>query len=161
MLEFISDVSYNGILCKNFDKTSMKGDMEVATYEKYAIDPNNIQTVVKNGVATGFEIKAKIPYYRGISLSLIEDVRIWLDGREFTRDRMTFTVGGETYTFDEMETMADLRWEYGEKATIYVDCPGGIFLGTHKVDIMIAIRVSYMGRTLQYKQSFFVCPMGG
>lgn len=133
----------------------------MAMYEKYAVDPNDIQTVVKNGVATGFEVKTKIPYYRGVSLSLIDDVRITLDGKEFTKDQMTFTVGGETYTFEEMETITDLRWEFGEKATIYVNCPGGIFLGTHKVDIMISIRVSYMGRSLQYKQSFIVCPMGG
>ncbi len=133
----------------------------MSTYTKYAIDPNDIQTVVENGVAVGFEVKAKIPYYRGVCLSLIDDVRITLDGKEYTKDQMTFTVGGETYSFDDMETMTTIRWEYGEKATIFVRRPGGIFLGSHKVDVFIGLRISYMGMVMPFKQSFTVCPMGG
>lgn len=133
----------------------------MSLYDKHSIDPNEIQTVVKNGVAIGFEIKAKIPYYRGVCLSLIDDVRISLDGKEYTKDQMTFTVGGDTYSFEEMETMTTLRWEYGEKATIFIKAPGGIFLGSHKVELFIGIRVSYMGMVMPFRKSFIVCPMGG
>ena len=133
----------------------------MSTYLKYAIDPDEIQSVVKNGVAVGFEVKTKIPYYRGVSLSLIDTVRISLDGQEYGPSDMTFTIGSETYTFDEMSTMPDLRWEYGEKMTIFVRRNGGIHLGTHRVDVFIGIRVSYMVMVLPFSQSFTVCPMGG
>ena len=133
----------------------------MSTYLKYAIDPNEIQTVVKNGVAIGFEVKTKIPYYRGVSLSLVDTVKITLDGREYGPEDMTFTLGEDTYTLDEMSTMPDLRWEFGEKMTIFVKRPGGIHLGTHTVDVFIGIRVSYMGMVLPFRQSFTVCPMGG
>jgi hypothetical protein len=131
-------------------------------YEKYMADRNDIQTVISNGIGTGFVVKTRIPYYRGVSLSLVEDVQVKFDNRLFTREELTFSVGGETYNFREMETMASLRWEYGEKAEIFVPLKGGFPLGSHRVEITIAIRVSYMGGARPYTVVLEdVCPMGG
>ena len=45
-------------------------------WEKYMVLSADIQSVIENGVGTGFEVKIRIPYYRGISLSLIDDLSV-------------------------------------------------------------------------------------
>lgn len=122
----------------------------------------DIQSVIVDGVGTGFNVKLKIPYYRGVSLSLIEDITVTYDDEVYTRDQLKFTVGGRTHTFAEMATISLLRWEFGEKATVFVPRIGGIALGFHRISISVSIRISYMGearpKVIVLEN---VCPMGG
>jgi hypothetical protein len=122
----------------------------------------DIQSVVENGVGKGFEVKIRIPYYRGVSLSLIDDMTVKFNNTVFTKDQLLFTAGGETFTFQEMETISLHRWEFGEKATVFVPLKGGIPLGMHRVEVTVSLRISYMGgvrpTTVVLEN---VCPMGG
>lgn len=126
------------------------------------VQREDIQSVIVDGVGTGFVVKLKIPYYRGVSLSLIEDMTVTYDDEVFTRDQLNFTVGGQTHTFAEMATISLLRWEFGEKATVFVPRIGGIALGFHRISISVSIRISYMGearpKVIVLEN---VCPMGG
>ena len=54
-------------------------------YERYMVLREDIQSVIENGVGVGFNIKLKIPYYRGVCLSLIDDITIKFNDRIFTR----------------------------------------------------------------------------
>ena len=131
-------------------------------YDKYMVLREDIQSVIENGVGTGFEVKLRIPYYRGVSLSLVEDITVTFNNTVFTSDQLKFTVGGDTYTFDEMATISTLRWEYGEKATVFVPLKGGIPLGFHRVEVSVTIRVSYMGGGRPFSVVLEnVSPMGG
>ncbi|RCX16058.1 hypothetical protein DFR58_11239 [Anaerobacterium chartisolvens] len=131
-------------------------------YDKYMVLREDIQSVIENGVGTGFEVKLRIPYYRGVFLSLVEDVTVTFNSTVFTRDQLKFSVGGDTYTFDEMATMSTLRWEYGEKATVFVPLKGGIPLGLHRIEVSVTIRVSYMGGGRPFTVVLEnVSPMGG
>lgn len=131
-------------------------------YEKYAVLREDIQSVIEDGVGTGFEIKLKIPYYRGVCLSLVEDITVKFNNMTFTRDQLKFTVGGNTFTFAEMETIVSHRWEFGEKATVFVPMKGGIPLGYHRFEVSVTLRISYMGgsRTTTFVLEN-VSPMGG
>ena len=131
-------------------------------YEKHMLARDDIQSVVENGVGTGFIVKLKIPYYRGVCLSLVEDIQVRFNDRLFTRDQLTFSVSGETFTFKEMETQTTYRWEFGEKATVFVPLPGGIPLGMHRIEVTVSIRISYMGGTRPFTVVLEnVSPMGG
>lgn len=131
-------------------------------YEKHMLSRDDIQSVVENGIGTGFTVKLRIPYYRGVCLSLVEDIQVRFNNRLFTRDQLTFSVGGETFTFTEMATMTTIRWEFGEKATVFVPLPGGIPLGMHRVEVSVTIRLSYMGGGRPFTVVLEnVSPMGG
>lgn len=131
-------------------------------YDKYMVSKDDIQSVVENGVGKGFTVQLRIPYYRGVCLSLVEDIQIKFNNRPFTRDELTFSVGGETFTFAEMATVTTIRWEFGEKATVFVPLPGGIPLGMHRVEVSVTIRVSYMGGGRPFTVVLEnVSPMGG
>jgi hypothetical protein len=114
-------------------------------YEKYMIEPESIKNVIVDKVPVGFEFETKIPYYRGVSLSCVDNIEVWFNDYKIPSDKLTFTVDGHTYTLKEMETIATLRWEFGEKAKVFCPMDGGIGMGVHDIKVTIWIRISYGG----------------
>lgn len=93
---------------------------------------------------TGFAFLGRLPYYRGLGLSMIEDIRVSVDGEAIAREDIRFTVRGKTYTLDEMETVYDDRWNFGEKALVTALRPGGLAEGSHTITFAVRNRVSYL-----------------
>jgi hypothetical protein len=91
----------------------------------------------------GFAFLGRLPYYRGLGLSMIEDIQVTIDGNAVPRENVRFSVRGKTYTLDEMETVYDDRWNFGEKAKITA-LNGGIAPGAHKLEMAVRNRVSYL-----------------
>jgi hypothetical protein len=94
--------------------------------------------------AEGFTFLGRLPYYRGLGLSMVEDLQIVIDGESIPRADVRFTVRGKTYTLDQMETTYDDRWNFGEKATITALKPGGLVPGRHKLEFAVRNRISYL-----------------
>jgi hypothetical protein len=94
--------------------------------------------------ADGFSFLGRLPYYRGLGLSMIENIAITVDGAEVAREDVRFAVRGKTYTLDQMETVYDDRWNFGEKAKIIALKPGGLAAGKHKIEFAVRMRVSYL-----------------
>lgn len=102
------------------------------------------ENVVENGQTIGFAFLGRLPYYRGLGLSMIEDIQVSVDGEAIPRDDVRFSVRGKTYTLDQMETVYDDRWNFGEKARIIALKPGGLSAGKHKIEFAVRMRVSYL-----------------
>lgn len=94
-------------------------------------------------VEGGFSFLGRLPYYRGLGLSMIEDIEVTLDGEKLPREQVRFSVRGKTYTLDQMETVYDDRWNFGEKATI-IALNGGLTPGDHQIGFAVRMRVSYL-----------------
>jgi hypothetical protein len=92
----------------------------------------------------GFAFYGRLPYYRGLGLSMIENIAISADGEAVAREDVRFHVRGKTYTLDEMETVYDNRWNFGEKAKIISMKPGGLTAGKHRIEFAVRMRVSYL-----------------
>ena len=92
----------------------------------------------------GFAFLGRLPYYRGLGLSMIEDIQVTIDGDLIPRDNIRFSVRGKTYTLDQMETVYDDRWNFGEKALITALKPGGLSAGAHTLEMAVRNRVSYL-----------------
>lgn len=91
----------------------------------------------------GFSFLGRLPYYRGLGLSMIEDIAVTVDGVQAPREAVRFSVRGKTYTLDEMESCFDNRWNFGEKARIVV-LNGGLAPGEHTITFAVRNRVSYL-----------------
>jgi hypothetical protein len=102
------------------------------------------ENVEENGQVTGFAFLGRLPYYRGLGLSMIEDILVSVDGEKIAREDVRFSVRGKTYTLDEMETVYDDRWNFGEKARIIGLKPGGLAPGKHRIEFAVRMRVSYL-----------------
>ncbi len=92
----------------------------------------------------GFSIEARLPYYRGLGLSMIENVAVTVDGEAVPRGDVTLSLRGRTWTLDELESEYGDRWNFGEKAVIGVRRAGGLAPGEHRIELAETMRISYL-----------------
>lgn len=104
----------------------------------------SLQNFEEDGAVKGFSFLGRLPYYRGLGLSMIEDIQVEVDGEAVSRSDVRFQVHDNTYTLDEMETVYDDRWNFGEKAKIIVLKDGGLSKGNHSLTFAVRMRVSYL-----------------
>ena len=107
------------------------------------------KNVLEDGRVTGFELQTNITYYRGIPLSMIEYVRISVDGTEVPNEKILISVDREDwFTLKEAETVTTYKWEYGDP--LYIRVPGeGLTKGEHKVRLTVATRTAYIPMPLE------------
>jgi len=113
-------------------------------FDRYLIDAGSLRNTGPADAPTGFAFDAKLGYYRGLGLSMVEKLDIALDGEPLPREAVRFDEGLGPLTLDEMETAYDRRWPFGTAATILVDRPGGFPAGEHELSLLQQLRVSYL-----------------
>ena len=113
------------------------------SFETYMIG-EEVTNLAADGDVTGFRIPIRIPYYRGVVLSLIEDFEVTVDGKRFPREAIRFSVRDKTLTLDEVAWDGQTRWEFGEWAALDVLDSGGLEPGEHDVEIVGQFRISYL-----------------
>ena len=103
------------------------------------------KNVEENGKVTGYEMQTHITYYRGIPLSMVNYVKVAVDGVEVPREDIRFTPDCiDWFTLDEMETVSAIKWESGPPATVRVLKEGGLEKGSHKVTLTVCTRTAYI-----------------
>ncbi len=113
-------------------------------FDHHIICDEGFRNVEENGSVIGFALLARLPYYRGLGLSMIEDLALTVDGEKIPREAIRFSVRGRSWTLDEMETEYGDRWNFGEKAEVTVLRPGGLAPGNHTVHLAERMRISYL-----------------
>jgi hypothetical protein len=113
-------------------------------FEKYMIVENDAENIIENGKITGFKFGARLPYYRGIALSMLEDIAVSVDGEEVPKENIKLSVHGNTYTLQQLETEGDDRWNMGEVAQVIVSREGGLPKGEHKIFLLVNMRIGYL-----------------
>jgi Domain of unknown function (DUF6379) len=112
-------------------------------FEPYVISDDGFENVILDNKIIGYQLKTRIAYYRGVPLSMVDDIELVVDDQPVDKTKIHFTVGDETFTLREMETVTTTKWEFGQQATIFVDQPGGLSKGEHKVFLRQVTRVAY------------------
>lgn len=113
-------------------------------FDHHIICREGLRNVSDKGQTIGFSFLARLPYYRGLGLSMVEDLSIVIDGRKVAREDIRLALRGRQWTLDELETVYDDRWNFGEKATITVLMPGGLEKGQHRLELAERLRISYL-----------------
>lgn len=103
------------------------------------------KNVVEDGQVVGFQLETNIVYYRGIPLSMVNDVKINIDGEEIPREEIRCSLDGKQwFTLNEMETVTTYKWEYGEPLIVRVNRAGGLEKGEHEVKMTVIVRTAYI-----------------
>lgn len=103
------------------------------------------RNVEEDGKVIGYEMKTHITYYRGIPLAMINYVRVEEDGVPVPEENIRFTPDGiDWFTLNEMETVAEIKWEYGTAATVRVLKDGGLAKGKHNIKLTVCTRTAYI-----------------
>jgi hypothetical protein len=111
-------------------------------YDQYIVCEEGFRA--REDGATGGVVEVSMPYYRGLTLSMVESVDLTVDGQPVPAARTTFTVHGNTYTFDELPQTVDDRWEMGERAELAFETDAPLARGEHDVAVSVRLRISYM-----------------
>ncbi len=114
-------------------------------FDNYVLTDNSLENVKNDGEITGYKMRTRITYYRGIPLSMVHDIQVEVDGQEVPRESIRFSPDGEIYfTLEEMKTVTSYKWEYGQEGVVYVEQPGGLAPGEHKIKLTQVSRVAYI-----------------
>lgn len=121
-------------------------------FDRFIIHDKGFRNTYEKGKRTGFVINARINYYRGIPLSMLEDICVIVDGEKFLPDQMTFVVGDRKFSFREMNEVSDINWFFGDDLRIEIAKPGGLKPGKKKVEMYLTPRNSYFGKFQAYAE---------
>ena len=111
-------------------------------FDQYIVCEESFRAL--DGGRSGGVIEVRMPYYRGLGLSMVEAVDLTLDGNPVPADRTTFTVHGNTYSFAQLPSVVDDRWEMGERAQLAFETDEPLAPGEHEVAVSVRLRISYM-----------------
>ena len=102
------------------------------------------RNTVVDGAVIGYELQTNITYYRGIPLSMVEFIKVEVDGVEAPVENIRISVDqNDWFTLKEAETVTTYKWEYGEP--LYIRVLGeGLTSGSHKVKLTVATRTAYI-----------------
>jgi hypothetical protein len=113
-------------------------------YDNYIIVAEEARNVVEGGQVVGFQLGMRLPYYRGIVLSLMGETKLVVDGEAIPPERMTVTISGKTFPFSSLENEPVVKWEFGDVGIVTVKKPGGLPAGDHVVELSQHLKISYV-----------------
>jgi len=113
-------------------------------FDRYMICEQGFRNRRQGEKVLGFEFGARLPYYRGLGLSMVEDIAVTVDGQALARTALALRLRGRRWTVAELETEYEERWEMGEVAVLEVDLPGGLKPGAHQLELREQLRISYL-----------------
>ncbi|MCF0228958.1 MAG: hypothetical protein HUJ76_04600 [Parasporobacterium sp.] len=103
------------------------------------------RNVEEDGRIIGYEMETYITYYRGIPLSMINYIAVEADGEKVPAEDIRFTPDRiDWFTIKEMETVSEIKWEYGAKGVVRVLKEGGLSEGEHQVKLTVCTRTAYI-----------------
>ena len=111
--------------------------------EREVIQSVGFRNIVENGEVTGFQLKIRLPYYRGVFLSQLRPGTLTVDGVDFKT-----------------------HWNPTETAVLKVKKAGGLSQGYHDLKYGYCFTSSYMPPVMQAaldpdKESFVFMPEFG
>ena len=117
--------------------------------EEQLIQTAGFRNVGPHGAPTGFQLRVRSPYYRGLWANLIEKPTVTVDGERFDGDTIRWTLPAGEFSFEELQQAADARWPLGHAAVLTVPRAGGLARGIHDVSLELRLRMSYIPEELQ------------
>lgn len=113
-------------------------------FDTYVIGEDSVRNVVEDGEVVGFSFGTRIAYYRGLGVSMVEPYQVIVDGQPVPAESLRFSLGDRTWSFAELASDPDARWELTDTARITALVPGGLTPGEHTIQATQPLRISYL-----------------
>lgn len=117
--------------------------------EREVIQSVGFRNIKKDGKVTGFQIKIRLPYYRGVFLSQLRPGTLVVDGQRYEKEDIIWNIKGEDYTYEEMKVNYDTHWAVTAPAVLKVKKEGGLAQGFHDITYGFCFTSSYMPPIMQ------------
>ena len=113
-------------------------------YDNCMIVAEEFKNIGQGEKITGFQIGMRIPYYRGVVLSLLDETRLTVDGKLIPQEQITLTISGKTLPLTDLERDPVTKWEFGDVGILTIQQPGGLPAGEHKLELHQHVRTPYI-----------------
>lgn len=113
------------------------------------LDTHMIQTRGFRNTADGFQLRLRLPYYRGVWTDLLVGASIAVDGRSFPGAAIGWRIGDASYSLDELTSSATARWPVDVPAVLSVPRAEPLPIGFHTVTAELRLTMSYIPEELQ------------
>lgn len=117
--------------------------------EKEVIQSVGFRNVKEDGKITGFQIKVRLPYYRGIFLSQLRPGTLYVDDMKFEKEEIIWNINGKDHTYEEMKEDMQTHWAVTEPAVLKLKKEGGLSQGFHDLILGFCFISSYMPPIMQ------------
>lgn len=117
--------------------------------EKEVIQSVGFRNIKENGEITGFQLKVRLPYYRGIFLSQLRPGTLQVDDMRFEREDLIWNINGRDHTYEDLKSDMETHWAVTDPAVIKVKLKGGLKQGFHDITLGFCFTSSYMPPIMQ------------
>ncbi len=111
--------------------------------EKQMILTRGFENIRESGQISGFQLKIRIPYYRGVWLAIIADLTVTVDGTVFDHGRIRVRYKDKSYTMDALARAETVHWDYGDPLDLLVAKSGGLAPGLHDVEVRLELKPAF------------------
>jgi hypothetical protein len=115
-------------------------------HELHILTDVGCRSVWESGKKIGYAVNIKINYYRGLPLSCVDEISLWVDDEQVNSDAIYVQHRGKEYSYAQIQANdfpTDFYWVFGEPLRVVVKKEGGIEQGTHSVKLQLGTRRSY------------------
>ena len=113
-------------------------------YDQYMIVGEEFKNVTRDGKIVGFQIGERLPYYRGVVLSLLGETKLTVDDEWIPPEKIMLTVSGKTLPLTEADNEPVVKWEFGDVGILTIDKPGGLMSGQHTLTLYQRVKTPYI-----------------
>ena len=113
------------------------------------LDPQMIQTRGFRNTADGFEVRLRLPYYRGVWTNLLVGASIAIDHESFAAADIRWAIGDASYSLAELRESETARWPVDVPAVLSVPRAEPLSIGFHTVAAELRLTMSYIPEELQ------------
>ena len=104
------------------------------------VEDNSLRTT-----DSGFEVLVRLPWYRSLPLSSIENIRLSLDGQPVEPASLRFGVNERQFKLSELGELIEEYWFVQDSAHLIALQPGKIASGeSHNVEVELTLRFPYI-----------------
>lgn len=114
-------------------------------FDNNVFKKDSCKNIEENGEVIGYELQTLITYYRGVPLSMVEFIKVAVDGEEVPAEKIQISIDqADWFTLAEAATVTTYKWEYGEPLYIRVLQADGLAKGEHQIKLTVATRTAYI-----------------
>jgi len=117
--------------------------------EREVIQSVGFRNTKYGDVIDGFQFKIRLPYYRGVYLCQLRLGDLFIDNQPMDKSTITWSIGGNEYTAEDMSNNRDVNWAVTEPAIVKVKLAGGLSQGFHTIKYGFCFSSSYMPPMMQ------------
>jgi hypothetical protein len=88
-------------------------------------------------------LQLRLPWYRSLPLSCIEQLTVAIDGDELPQDRLAVVVNGDSHPLTDVAELHEVWWFVLDTIDLRVSSPEDWSPGAHQVDLALQLRIPY------------------